>query len=75
MKKKYYAVAYANAVRYSHAVTAADAALQAYGIVDADRMTVREFPGNPKYAPNYKKKEFMENLAKRHKEKTGNDLG
>lgn len=75
MRKKYWAVAYATSVRYAGPVeTAVKACLEAFGIVDHERMTVREFPSNPKYLPQYKLKEFLESLAKRHLEKTGNKL-
>ena len=74
LKMKYFAAAYAHVCRTEKARSKKEAAQMAFGLVDAQRMTVMEYPSNPKYLPAYKKTAFIEQLAKRHHEKTGSIL-
>lgn len=74
MRKKYYAVCYAHVCRWEQAGSESEAARLAFGLVDAERMTVREFPGNPKYMPVYRRSAWLTELFQRHKEKTGNEI-
>jgi hypothetical protein len=73
-KKRYWAVCYSHVCRWAHAESMTGAALQAFGLADEKRMTVAEFPGNPRYIPQYVRKPLLEALFKRHKEKTGCDI-
>ena len=68
---KYYAVCYGHVCRWEQGETAAKAALNAFGLVDIHRMTVAQFPRNPRYMSRKKKEEFLNPLFKRHQEKTG----
>ena len=70
----YYAVCYAHVCRWEKAKSATQAAMLAFGIADSERMTVMEATFNPKYASQKKKKEFLEKIEARHKEKTGNTI-
>ncbi len=73
-RAKYFAVCYAHVCRWEKAKTATEAARLAFGMVDPDRMTVREFPANPKYMPLKVRVPFLEALFARHKEKTGSEI-
>lgn len=74
-RKRFWAVCYGHVCRWSQADTPRAAVLDAFGIkitaFDTDRITVWEFPGNPKYIAIYQRNEFLEALFKRHQEKTG----
>lgn len=71
-KKGYFAIAYGHVIRWAGpCLTPTQAAIQAFGYADAEKMTVRRFPSNPRYMAQYKRREFQDALAKRHKEKTG----
>jgi hypothetical protein len=72
-REKWWAVAYGNVVRWEKAATAHQAAMRAFGLVDAERMTVRQFPGGgrPSTMPIYRRNLFIRDLAARHEEKTG----
>lgn len=71
---KYWAVCYAHVCRWEKASTATEAAKLAFGVVASDRMTIRQFPSNPKYMSYKKRQEFLEPLYKRHEEKTGTKI-
>lgn len=73
LREKWWAVAYGNAVRWEKALTAHGAAMLAFGLVDTERMTVRQAPGGgrPSSMPIYRRNLFIRDLAARHKEKTG----
>jgi len=74
-RRKYYVVAYGNQIRWAGPCNGLRAAaIEAWGMLDTDRMTVREVPGNPKRIPHYKKTLFLNSLAERHFEKTGNSI-
>jgi hypothetical protein len=76
MRRRYWAVAYADVVRWAGPCrTAVHACYHAYGMVDYERMTAMEYPhGNPKYSAHYKKVDFLKALGKRHQAKTGDTL-
>jgi hypothetical protein len=73
--KKYWAVCYGHVCRWATGATASDAMFDAFGIrpsrFDAARVTVRQFPGNPKYMALKRRNPWLEDLFKHHKEKTG----
>lgn len=71
-RKRYWAVCYGHVCRWSQLAENATAACKyTFGCVIPDKMTVREFPSNPKYIALYKRNAFLEELFKRHQEKTG----
>jgi hypothetical protein len=70
-KVRYWAVCYAHVCRWSRAASASEAAMDTFGVRLDDRMTVVEAPWNPRYAAQYRKMEFLEEVAKLHKDRTG----
>lgn len=72
-RRRYWAVAYAHVIRWAGPCeTLQEASKEAFGIMDTERITCLECPGNPKYMAQYKKKEFLEKLETLHKKRTGN---
>ena len=73
-RNRYWAVAYGHVIRWAGPCQTPDeAAYEAYGIRlnrwDRDRVTIQEFPGNPKYMPLYKRRQLLEALENRHNAK------
>lgn len=77
-RKRFWAVCCGHVCRWAQALTASEAVYDAFGIHPnrwhAPRITVREFPSNPKYMPLYKRNAFLEALFARHKETTGIEI-
>ncbi len=74
MANKYWAVCYGHVCRWAQADSPQMAAQQAFGTSPA-RCTIRQFPSNPKYLPLRQRTPFLEELYKRHEEKTGVKVG
>jgi hypothetical protein len=70
----FFCVAYGTTIRWEKAKSESEAAKLAYGLVDTNRMTVKQFPANPKYMPRKKIDAVQAELCKRHEEKTGNKI-
>ena len=70
----FYEVAYGHVVRYSKASSESHASVDAFGMIDIQRMTVKSLPKNPAYMTVKLKRECQQKLALRHFRKTGSIL-
>jgi hypothetical protein len=72
MRSKWYAVAYGNKVEMTKANTPQEAARICFGLEDAMKMTVVILSKNPTKMSKKQREEELNDLASRHRKKTGN---
>jgi hypothetical protein len=70
----WYACCWGTVVRWGKGHSAVEAAKYAFGLYDANRMTIEKFPTNPRYTSQKKIKEFQSKLFVKHKERTGREI-